>query len=130
MRIIVIFFLFLFNTHFVYASSLVYEIYDLTKGKGAILVASGIKKYSVKDIELLHPLMTWKKQVKLEKGFSIGSNLTREKDIDGFVIWIKKDNKAREKNRKGKEKITSSIKERIRFKEYKRRDKINKEIKR
>lgn len=84
-------FFFVLSTNVVLASSIGYEIYNLSTPEKPELIGEGKKIYAFKDIEVAHPLMTWKKQINLEQGFHVGCVIQSSRTkVEGFALYAKK----------------------------------------
>lgn len=78
------------------AEKISYEIFSFSGDKNCVLIAKGVKEYSSKDIEVQERGNIgdrfWSKYLNLEQGYSLGASIYRKAEIDGFGLWIKKDN--------------------------------------
>jgi hypothetical protein len=75
------------------AESINYEISAISKDNVKTVLVQGVKEYSVKDIVVEESKKGrethWSKSLPLEKDFSVGASVYREKKLEGFGLWAK-----------------------------------------
>lgn len=90
----VAFFLFTFVPCVVSAESIVYELYDISKGSNPLLLAKGVHDYSLQDVlveeHLFHRAPNWSKEIPIVEGFHAGAVIYREKELTGFALQLKR----------------------------------------
>jgi hypothetical protein len=77
------------------SGSLQYEIYELQGNSEAKLLAKGTVEPGTSDVTVVEGSALgqtfWQKSVVLSDGFRIGASILREKSLDGFGLWIRRD---------------------------------------
>jgi hypothetical protein len=71
-----------------------YEIYELEDGGARKLVSKGVREYSSREVEVAeHTVGTehfWSKELPVNSGFSAGATVQRDRNVEGFGLWLKK----------------------------------------
>jgi hypothetical protein len=77
------------------SGSLQYEIYELQGNSAAKLLAKGTVEPSTRDVAIIEGSTLGQtflqKSVALSDGFRIGASVFPEKTLDGFGLWIRRD---------------------------------------
>ena len=73
------------------AETITYELYELSGGARTKLLAHGTKSYTLDDIAVTTSAVGtkfWRKELLVADGFSIGASIYRDKELDGFGLWL------------------------------------------
>lgn len=75
------------------AESLSFELFEVSNGKRGALLASGVRNYSVQDVQVetrSSSQGSWKsKAIPVAAGFNAGASIYPERDLTGFGLWLK-----------------------------------------
>jgi hypothetical protein len=76
------------------AESIVYELYDVSSTANRVLLAKGVRDYTLKDVLVDEHLFgrerNWSKEIPIVEGFNAGAVIYREKDLTGFALRLKR----------------------------------------
>src|SRR5690349_11258251 len=76
------------------AEQIIYELYDITNPANRILLAKGVKEYTLKDVvvetNLLVRAQNWSKEIPITDEFHAGAVIYREKELTGFALQLKR----------------------------------------
>jgi hypothetical protein len=72
-----------------------YEIYELPDNSQPKLLSKGIVETASTEVAIIEGSALgqtfWQKSVPLADGFRLGASVVREKSLDGFALWIRRD---------------------------------------
>src|SRR5262245_29909504 len=71
------------------AESIAYQLYELAGDEKRVLLAQGIREYTIRDVVVEESGMMvsrpfWSKEIPIANGFSAGASIYRDADLTGF----------------------------------------------
>jgi hypothetical protein len=76
------------------AESIVYELYEVSNAGSRVLLAKGVRDYTLKDViveeNLLGRERNWSKEIPIAEGFHAGAVIYREKEVTGFALRLQR----------------------------------------
>jgi hypothetical protein len=78
----------------VFAERIVYELYDVSDAADRVLLAKGVRDYTLKDVIVSENLFgrerNWSKEIPIAHGFNAGAVIYREKEVKGFALRLQR----------------------------------------
>lgn len=76
------------------AERIEYELYDVSNAGNRVLLAKGVRDYTLKDVVVSeNPLgreRNWDKEIPIVEGFNAGAVIYREKELTGFALQLQR----------------------------------------
>jgi hypothetical protein len=87
-------FIFLLAPAVASAERIIYELYDISNPANRVLLAEGVKEYTLKDVlvdeRTLGRAPNWSKEIPIAEGFNAGAVIYRERELTGFALQLKR----------------------------------------
>jgi hypothetical protein len=76
------------------AERIEYELYDVSNAGSRVLLAKGVRDYTLKDVIVSENLLgrerNWSKEIPIVEGFNAGAVVYREKEVTGFALRLQR----------------------------------------
>jgi hypothetical protein len=71
-----------------------YELYDVSSAGNRVLLARGVRDYTLKDVVVSENTFgrerNWDKEIPIVEGFNAGAVIYREKELTGFALQLQR----------------------------------------